>query len=197
MLPNISGIDVLNVIFNNCNDAQTADLLGLEKGYRYIFDLAKKADGTSIDDWRGQVVYSQRIPCGGGEVEEVHNGSLYLDLTKFADWSKDDAVLKAKMIKGDGTSDIINLVQCTTEPNIYYFESVVNLADYVKVQMLRINPADGATWNSSAEHTFSNTLVCVNITDWNNSSNISNYTGSCSVVDSNVLIAKQAVCAAA
>ncbi len=189
----VSGIDVLNVIFNNCNDAQTADLLGLEKGYRYIFDLAKKADGTSIDNWQNQVVYSQRIACGGGEVEEVHNGSLYLDLTKFADWSKDDAVLKAKMIKSDGTSDIINLVQCTTEPNIYYFESVVNLADYVKVQMLRINPADGATWNSSAEHTFSNTLVCVNITDWNNSSNISNYTGSCSVVDSNVLIAKQAV----
>ena len=189
----VSGIDVLNVIFNNCGDAQTADLLGLEKGYRYIFDLAKKADGTSLDNWQNQVVYSQRIACGGGEVEEVHNGSLYLDLTKFADWSKDDAVLKAKMIKGDGTSDIINLVQCTTEPNIYYFENVVNLADYVKVQMLRTNPADGATWNSSAEHTFSNTLVCVNITDWNNSSNISNYTGSCSVVDSNVLIAKQAV----
>ena len=192
----VSGIDVLNVIFNNCNDAQTADLLGLEKGYRYIFDLARKSDGTSIDDWRNQVVYSQRIACGGGDVEEVHNGSLYLDLTKFADWSKDDAVLKAKMIKGDGTSDIINLVQCTTEPNIYYFESIVNLADYVKVQMLRINPADGATWNSSAEHTFSNTLVCVNITDWDNSSNISNYTGSCSVLNSSVLIGKQAVVSA-
>ena len=189
----VSGIDVLNVIFNNCGDAQTSDLLGLEKGYRYIFDLAKKADGTSLDNWQNQVVYSQRIACGGGDVEEVHNGSLYLDLTKFADWSKDDAVLKAKMIKGDGTSDIINLVQCTTEPNIYYFESIVNLANYKKVQMLRTNPADGATWNSSAEHTFSNTLVCVNITNWDNSSNISNYTGSCSVVDSNVLIAKQAV----
>ena len=189
----VSGVDVLNVIFNNCNDAQTSDLIGLEKGYRYIFDLARKSDGTSLDNWQNQVVYSQRSACGGsGDVEEVHNGSLYLDLTKFSGWTSDDAVMKAKMIKGDGTSDIINLVQCTTEPSIYYFENVVNLADYTKVQMLRTNPADGATWNSSAEHTFTATNVCVYITGWDNSSNISVYNGSCTVTDSYVLIGKKA-----
>ena len=189
----VSGVDVLNVIFNNCNDAQTSDLIGLEKGYRYIFDLARKSDGTSIDNWQNQVVYSQRIACGGsGDVEEVHNGSLYLSLMNFDGWTGDNAIMKARMIKSNGSADIINLVQCTTEPSIYYFENVVNLADYTKVQMLRTNPADGATWNSSAEHTFTATNVCVYITGWDNSSNISVYNGSCTVTDSYVLIGKKA-----
>ena len=184
----------LNVIFNDCSGTQTANLMGLEKGYRYIFDLTRKPDGTTLSEWKDQVVYSQRSACGGsGEVEEVHNGSLYLNLSSFTDWAKDNAVLKAKMIKKDGSSDLINLIQCTSEPNIYYFESVINLANYTKVQMLRINPDDANhTWNTSAEHPFSNKLTCVNITGWDSNSNISEYTGTCTVSTSSVLIGKQA-----
>ena len=188
----VSGVDELNVIFNNCNGKQTADHIGLKKGYRYIYDLTRKPDGTSLADYHSQLVYSQRNACGGGDVEEVHNGSLYLSLMNFEGWTADNAIMKARMIKSNGSADIINLVQCTTEPSIYYFENVVNLADYTKVQMLRTNPADGATWNSSAEHTFTATNVCVYITGWDNSSNISVYNGSCTVTDSYVLIGKKA-----
>lgn len=188
----VSGVDELNVIFNNCNGKQTADHIGLKKGYRYIYDLTRKPDGTSLADYHSQLVYSQRNACGGGDVEEVHNGSLYLSLMNFEGWTADNAIMKARMIKSNGSADIINLVQCTTEPSIYYFENVVNLADYTKVQMLRTNPADGATWNSSAEHTFTTTNVCVYITGWDNSSNISVYNGSCTVTDSYVLIGKKA-----
>ena len=186
----VSGVDKLNIIFNNSTDgknatAQTADILGLEKGYRYIYTLG--------DPWGGTTPTAVRNVCGSSDVEEVHNGSLYLNLSSFTDWAKDNAVLKAKMIKKDGSSDLINLVQCTAEPNIYYFESVINLADYTKVQMLRINPDDANhTWNYSAEHPFSDKLTCVNITNWDNSSNISAYTGSCTVTTSSVLIGKQA-----
>lgn len=186
----VSGVDKLNIIFNNSTDgknasAQTADILGLEKGHRYIYTLG--------DPWGGTTPSAVRNVCGSSDVEEVHNGSLYLSLTNFADWAKDNAVLKAKMFKKDGSFDLINLVQCTTEPSIYFFESVVNLADYTKVQMLRINPDDANhTWNYSAEHSFSNTLTCVYITGWDNSSNISAYTGSCTVTTSSVLIGKQA-----
>ena len=186
----VSGVDKLNIIFNNSTDgknatAQTADILGLEKGYRYIYTLG--------DPWGGTTPTAVRNVCGSSDVEEVHNGSLYLNLSGFTDWAKDNAVLKAKMIKKDGSSDLINLVQCTAEPNIYYFESVINLADYTKVQMLRINPDDANhTWNYSAEHPFSDKLTCVNITNWDNSSNISAYTGSCTVTTSSVLIGKQA-----
>ena len=186
----VSGVDKLNIIFNNSTDgknatAQTADILGLEKGYRYIYTLG--------DPWGGTTPTAVRNVCGSSDVEEVHNGSLYLNLSSFTDWAKDNAVLKAKMIKKDGSSDLINLVQCTAEPNIYYFESVINLAYYTKVQMLRINPDDANhTWNYSAEHPFSDKLTCVNITNWDNSSNISAYTGSCTVTTSSVLIGKQA-----
>ena len=186
----VSGVDNLNIIFNNSTDGktqscQTNDILGLEKGHRYIYTLA--------DSWCSTTPTAVRNVCGSSDVEEVHNGSLYLNLSSFTDWAKDNAVLKAKMIKKDGSSDLINLVQCTAEPNIYYFESVINLADYTKVQMLRINPDDANhTWNYSAEHPFSDKLTCVNITNWDNSSNISAYTGSCTVTTSSVLIGKQA-----
>ena len=185
----VSDVNKLNIIFNNSTDGknasiQTADILGLEIGHRYIYTLSS--------NWGGTNPTAVRNACGSEDVEEVHNGTLYLNISGMADWSKDGALFSARLTKKSGGTEDIELVQCTAEPNIYYMNDVVNLADYTKVQMLRINPADGGVWNSSATHIFTDKLVCVNVTGWNDASNISTYSGSCTVNQSNVLISKPA-----
>ena len=181
----VSGYESISVIFNNAGDCQTNDILDLKQGYRYIYNLS--------NSWCRTTPTAVRSVCGSSEVEEFRNGTLYLNISGMTDWAKDGALFVARMTKKDGSgTEDIDLVQCTAEPNIYYMNDVVNLADYTKVQMLRINPADGGVWNSSATHNFTDKLVCVNVTGWDGTSNISTYSGSCTVNQSNVLISKPA-----
>ncbi|MBR2618060.1 MAG: T9SS type A sorting domain-containing protein [Paludibacteraceae bacterium] len=181
----VSGVDVLNVIFNNCGDAQTANLLGLEKGYRYIFDLAKKADGTSLDNWQNQVVYSQRIACGSGEVEEVHNGTIYLDVANLAAWTSAGAILKAKVTYKTDSSEELDLVQCAVDGNIFYVDQVLNLSNISKVQMLRYDPNNTSNlWNYTSELAFNEATPCVQLTGWVNGqggATLTAYSGSCGI----------------
>ena len=181
----VSGYESISVIFNNAGDCQTNDILDLKQGYRYIYNLS--------NSWCRTTPNAVRSVCGSSEVEEFKNGTLYLNIAGLTDWAKDGALFVARMTKKDGSgTEDIDLVQCTAEPNIYYMDKLVNLANYTKVQMIRLNPADRSQWNQSAVHTFSSTLVCVNVTNWNDASNISTYSGSCTVNQSNVLISKPA-----
>lgn len=181
----VSGYESISIIFNNAGDCQTNDILDLKQGYRYIYNLS--------NSWCRTTPTAMRSVCGSSEVEEFKNGTLYLNIAGLTDWAKDGALFVARMTKKDGSgTEDIDLVQCTAEPNIYYMDKLVNLADYTKVQMIRLNPADNSQWNQSAVHTFSSTLVCVNVTNWNDASNISTYSGSCTVNQSNVLISKPA-----
>ena len=170
----VTGKDRLNIIFNNGGDGcKTNDIVGLEKGNRYIYTLASS--------WCGTTPTCKVINCeGGGEVDVV-NGTVYLDVSSFKDWLKEGAIFKAVLTKKAGGTETKNMIQCASETNVFYVDEVLNLTNYSKIQVLRCNPADGGQWNYSSTLNLSPTTTCVKVTGWDNTGSITKYTGSCGV----------------
>ena len=182
----VTGKDRLNVIFNNNGDCQTSDILGLEKGNRYIYTLASSLCGTTPT--------CKVINCGGGGEVDVVNGTVYLDVSSFTDWLKEGAIFKAVLTKKAGGTETKNMIQCANETNVFYVNEVLNLANYSKIQVLRCNPADGGQWNYSSTLNLSTTTTCVKVSGWDNTGSITKYTGSCGVsTDSPVYLTNPAV----
>lgn len=182
----VTGKDRLNVIFNNNGDCQTSDILGLEKGNRYIYTLSST--------WCGTTPSCKVINCGGGGEVDVVNGTVYLDVSSFTDWLKEGAIFKAVLTKKAGGTETKNMIQCANETNVFYVNEVLNLANYSKIQVLRCNPADGGQWNYSSTLNLSTTTTCVKVTGWDNTGSITKYTGSCGVsTDSPVYLTNPAV----
>ncbi|MED9995572.1 MAG: T9SS type A sorting domain-containing protein [Paludibacteraceae bacterium] len=187
----VSNHDRLNVIFNNSTDGknatcQTADIQGLVQGKRYIYTLP--------DSWCGQQPSSTVVvDCSGG-TQDVENGTFYLDISSFKDWSKAGAIFKAELTTGSGTVEK-DMIQCTSDANIFYIDELLNLKDYTKIKVKRCDPATGGQWNYSAELSVTNTATtCVKVTGWDNTGSLVKYTGECGVTtDTPVYLTNPAV----
>ena len=181
----VSGYDNLSIIFNNGSDnCKTSDITGLVKGKRYIYNLSK--------DWCNTTPSLKTIDCSG-DVQDVVNGTYYLDLSSFTEWAKEGAIFKAVLTSKTGTVTK-NMVQCSSDANIYYIDELLNLNDYTKIQVLRCNPADGGQWNYSATLSLTTTTTCVKVTNWDNSGSLVKYSGDCGVVTTTpVLLANPAI----
>ncbi len=119
------------------------------------------------------------------KVEEVHNGTIYLDVAKLADWTSAGAILKAKVTYKTDSSEELDLVQCAVDGNIFYVDQVLNLSNISKVQMLRYDPNNTSNlWNYTSELAFSEATPCVQLTGWVNGqggATLTAYSGSCGI----------------
>lgn len=183
----VTGKDRLSIIFNNGGDGcKTNDIVGLEKGNRYIYTLASS--------WCGTTPACKVISCGGGGEVDVVNGTVYLDVSSFTDWLIEGAIFKAVLTKKAGGTETKDMIQCANETNVFYVNEVLNLANYSKIQVLRCNPKDANTWNSTSTLNLSTTTTCVKVTGWDNTGSLTKYTGSCGVsTDSPVYLTNPAV----
>ena len=173
----VENYEKLSVIFNNSTDGKTAtcqtnDITNLVKGNRYIYTLSENWCSTTPTP----VVISS-----SGTVEEVVNGTFYLDISKFTEWSKEGAIFKAVLTSKTGTVTK-DMVQCTSDANIFYINEVLNLDDYTQIQVKRCNPNGGGQWNYSSTLSVSNTATtCVQVTGWDNTGSLVKYSGACGV----------------
>ena len=179
----ISGYDKLQVIFNDGASSQTIDIVGLTKGHRYIYDLP--------GSWRREDNYTptaQVIDCSGNSQGELLNGTIFMDLSAFTDWAKDGALFKAVVKNTKGETTTYDLVQCTSETNIYFIDEVLNLTEISKVTLQRINPADGTSvWNNTGEISFVQSTPCIKITNWDGSYSLTTYSGACGVLTEQIV----------
>ena len=179
----ISGYDKLQVIFNDGASSQTIDIVGLTKGHRYIYDLPER--------WRRDDNYTptaQVIDCSGNSQGELLNGTIFMDLSAFTDWAKDGALFKAVVKNTKGETITYDLVQCTSETNIYFIDEVLNLTEISKVTLQRIDPSNGTSvWNNTGEISFVQSTPCIKITNWNNSYSLTTYTGACGVLTEQIV----------
>ncbi len=182
----VSGYDNLSIIFNNGGDGcKTSDITGLVKGKRYIYNLSK--------DWCNTTPSLKTIDCSG-DVQDVVNGTYYLDLSSFTEWAKEGAIFKATLTTTKNGTVTKDMVQCSSDANIYYIDELLNLNDYTKIQVLRCNPADDGQWNYSATLSLTTTTTCVKVTNWDNSGSLVKYSGDCGVVTTTpVLLANPAI----
>lgn len=183
----VSGYDNLSIIFNNGSDnCKTNDITGLVKGKRYIYNLSK--------DWCNTTPSLKTIDCSG-DVQDVVNGTYYLDLSSFTEWAKEGAIFKATLTTTKNGTVTKDMVQCSSDANIYYIDELLNLNDYTKIQVLRCNPADDVQWNYSATLSLTTTTTtCVKVTNWDNSGSLVKYSGDCGVVTTTpVLLANPAI----
>ena len=183
----VEGYDKLSIIFNNGKNEQTCqtnDIVGLVKGKRYIIDLPSS--------WCSQNITYRSVDCSGGEEEVVDNGTVFLNIASVGDWDDAGAILKVNITEKSGTSKEYDLVQCETEPTIYYVNEVLNLNNISKVNMLRYNDQGNAVWNRTGDITFNKATPCVKLTSWGNDGyvnyTLTTYTGSCGVTSSSPVI---------
>ena len=177
----VSGYDKLSIIFNNQGgDTKTADIIGLTKGHRYIYNLE--------DKWGGTTPSPTVVTCSGEDIGEQTTGTIFLDLSSFQDWTKEGALFKAEVTQGDGTKVTYDFIQCSTETDIYFIDQVLNLKDITKVNVLRIDPNNLAnTWNQTDTFNFKASTPCVKITGWNTSYSLTTYSGSCGVTSQGIV----------
>ena len=183
----VEGYDKLSIIFNNGKNEQTCqtnDIVGLVKGKRYIIDLPST--------WCSQNITYRSVDCSGGEEEVVDNGTVFLNIASVGDWDDAGAILKVNITEKSGTSKEYDLVQCETEPTIYYVNEVLNLNNISKVNMLRYNDQGTAVWNRTGDITFNKATPCVKLTSWGSDGyvnyTLTTYTGSCGVTSSSPVI---------
>ena len=81
----------------------------------------------------------------------ISSQTFYFDYTAASFWGTADAITKLKVVKSDASETFRNA--SLEEPGSSIYSCAISLTDVVKVQFVRINPADETiVWNSSSEN---------------------------------------------
>jgi|GEM_PF-1996275 len=155
------------------------------------------ADGGEYGHWEYNDEYDDVDGKGDEDDEDEKRTTfkkgdiIYLDLTKFTDWEKDDAVMYvnfSSFSKGDnGWNDVavdnlseknklIDWLDGEVEDNIYKFTVTDEFDGYTEMRFWRGN--DTTLWNDSVCLTFddySEGNNCIVVTDWNESGYLCSY----------------------